>query len=335
MKRFTESENIFMKCYEIITLTKEKEGEAVIYTCTMNTAIDLYVALDELKPDTVNRTHDEDYQPNGKGVNVSIMLKKYGINNVALGFIGGFTGKFINDSLIELGIKTGFIEVDGITRINVFINSDEEYKVVNQGPEISNNELKQLLDKIKSIPSGNTLVVSGSLPKGVPDSVIIDIAKICAQNNVKLVLDTSVSTVKETLPYKPYLLKPNEEEVAAIFQQAHPLSEEELVGCGKELIKMGAQHVIISRGAEGALYFSKDNLLKTNSPKGDVVNTACSGDALLATFLGKKMQEVPLDKALTYAVATGASTAFSKGLSDLSDIETLIKQVEVISYEEE
>lgn len=304
----------------------------MIYTCTMNTAIDLYVAVDELKPDSVNRTHDEDYQPNGKGINVSIMLKRLGIDSVALGFIGGFSGKYIADSLQEFNIQTDLIEVEGITRINVFINANEEYKIVNQGPTIGSNKLNQLISKIQAIPAGSTLVVSGSLPKGVPESIIVDIAKICADNGVSLVLDTSVGTVNETLAYKPYLLKPNEEEVADLFQKAHPLSEVELIECGKKLLERGAKHVIISRGKAGALYFSKDNLLKANSPQGKVVNTACSGDALLATFIGKKMQAYSLEEALAQAVATGASTAFSRGLSDLSDIGELRKQVKITSH---
>lgn len=312
-----------------------KEGEAVIYTCTMNTAIDLYVAVDELKPDKVNRTHDEDYQPNGKGINVSIMLKKLGIDSIALGFIGGFTGQYIDDALQDLDIQTDFIEVEGITRINVFINADEEYKVVNQGPIIDPNKMNQLIGQIKAIPTGSMLVVSGSLPRGVPDSIIVDIAKICADNKVKLVLDTSIKTVNETLAYNPYLLKPNEDEVAYLFGKAHSLSETELIECGESLLEKGAQHVIISRGEDGALYFSKNNALKATSPQGKVINTACSGDSLLAAFIGNNRQGHSLEESLSYAVATGASTAFSKGLSDLSDIQVLRKQVEVTSYKGE
>ncbi|MBD1380533.1 1-phosphofructokinase [Metabacillus arenae] len=301
----------------------------MIYTCTLNTAIDLYVAVKELKPDTVNRTHDEDYQPNGKGVNVSIMLKKLGIDSVSLGFIAGFSGKYIEDSLRDLGIKTDFVKVDGITRINVFINSTEEYKIVNQGPMIQPNEQEQLLAKIKAIPANSILIVSGSLPKGVPESIIIDIAKICEERRVKLVLDTSVSTVIDTLPYKPFLLKPNEEELANLFHKQHPLSESELIKYGMKLLKKGAQHVLVSRGKEGALFLSKKDLLKATSPLGQVVNTACSGDAMLATFIGKQIQKHTLEDALSHAVATGASTAFSKGLSDLTDVPDLLEEVTI------
>lgn len=301
----------------------------LIYTCTMNTAIDLYVALDHLVPNKVNRTRDEDYQPNGKGVNVSIMLKKLGIENTALGFIGGFSGKYIDDSLRDLQITTEFIEVDGITRINVFVNAEEEYKIVNQGPTIKAEEVQHLLQKVQGIKSGDTLVVSGSLPKGVPESVITDIASICAEQQVKLVLDTSVDSVLDTLSYQPFLLKPNDEEIAKWFQKDHPLTEEELLIYGQELLIKGAQNVIISRGEKGALYLTENMQLKANAPKGEVVNTACSGDAMLATFIARQNQSSSMEEALAYAVATGASTAFSKGLSDLEDVSNLREQIDI------
>lgn len=316
-----------MKRYVIIKLTTKKEGVLMIFTCTMNPAIDMYVAVNELKPDSVNRTHDEDYQPNGKGVNVSIMLKKLGIDSVALGFIAGFTGKYIKDSLSDLNIKTDFVSVEGITRVNVFINSTFEYKIVNQGPAIQQNEQEALLVKIKAIPSNSTLIVSGSLPKGVPESIFIDISKICKERGIKLVLDTSAGVVIDTLEYKPYLLKPNEEELAALFHKQHPLSEKELIHYGEKLLKRGAQNVLVSRGKNGALYLSDKNLVKVTSPQGPVINTACAGDSMLGAFIGKQMQNETLEDALIYATAIGASTAFSKGLSDLNDIQNLIKQV--------
>lgn len=306
----------------------------MIYTCTMNTAIDLYVELDALKKDIVNRTHDEDYQPNGKGVNVSTMLHKLGIDNIALGFVGGFSGKYIEDALQEMTIQTDFIEVDGITRINVFVNADEEYKIVNQGPTISSEKQNELINQIKAIPANSTLVVSGSLPKGVSEQIIVDIAKICHTNKVKLVLDTSVRSVKDTLVYEPYLLKPNEEEVAHLFGKQDPLTEDELITCGKALLRQGAKQVIISRGADGAIYFSDDKIVKSSSPKGKVVNTACSGDSLLATFLGKIKQGKTVEDALAFATATGASTAFTKGLSDLLDVPALQKQIKITTLEE-
>ncbi|MBR0607839.1 1-phosphofructokinase [Bacillus safensis] len=301
----------------------------MIYTCTLNPAIDLYIALKEMRANAVNRTEDEDYQPNGKGVNVSIMLKKYGFTSTALGFIAGFSGSYIEQSLKDLSIQTDFISVEGITRINVFINTTEEYKLVNQGPAIEEKALHAFREKIAAIPQGGILIMSGSLPKGVPASIFSEVAAICHQQKVKFILDTSSAAVLETLQYKPYLLKPNEEEIAAFFGKTHPLSEKELIQSGEKLIEMGAEQVLISRGEEGALFITKDAVFKGNAPTGTVVNTACSGDAMLAAFLSKHLEGHSPEECLRYGIATGASTAFSKGLSDLQDIDSLIEQVHI------
>ncbi|MGJ3416631.1 1-phosphofructokinase [Bacillus sp. Je.9.29.b] len=301
----------------------------MIYTCTLNPAIDLYIALKEMRANAVNRTEDEDYQPNGKGVNVSIMLKKYGFTSTALGFIAGFSGSYIEQSLKDLSIQTDFISVEGITRINVFINTTEEYKLVNQGPAIEEKALHAFRQKIAAIPQGGILIMSGSLPKGVPTSIFSEVAAICHQQKVKFILDTSSAAVLETLQYKPYLLKPNEEEIAAFFGKTHPLSEKELIQSGEKLIEMGAEQVLISRGEEGALFITKDAVFKGNAPTGTVVNTACSGDAMLAAFLSKHLEGHSPEECLRYGIATGASTAFSKGLSDLHDIDSLIEQVHI------
>jgi len=307
----------------------------LIYTCTMNPAIDMYVEVDELKANTVNRTNDEDYQANGKGINVSIMLKKFGIDSTALGFIAGFTGKYIKDSLSEINIQSDFVYCDGTTRINVFLNAESEYKIVNQGPYINLPEQEEILSKIKAIPSGSTLIVSGSLPRGVPESIIIDISRICQENDVKFVLDTSANSLLDTLKHEPYLLKPNEEELADLYNEADSLSEQKIIKYGKDLLNKGAQQVIVSRGDEGSIYFSEEHLLKTTAPQGTVVNTACSGDAMLSAFMAKRSQNETIENALSYASAVGASTAFSRGLSDLKDIATLQKEIKVYQIKEE
>ncbi len=187
----------------------------MIYTCTMNTAVDLFVETDELLPDVVNRTKDEDYQPNGKGVNISFMLKRLGLNNTALGFTGGFTGRFIENELLNEKIVTDFVEVEGISRINIFINATREFKIVNKGPLISEGRKQELINKIRQIPSGRFLFVSGSLPRGVPDDMYLSLSEIAAENKLKLILDISSPVLLDCLSYHPYLIKPNEQELAA------------------------------------------------------------------------------------------------------------------------
>lgn len=303
----------------------------IIYTCTLNPAIDLFVDVNELQPFVVNRTNAEDYSANGKTINISFLLKRMGLDNTALGFIAGFTGAFIKEELEKQGISTNFIEVDGITRVNTFIRAkDKEYKVVNKGPGIPRNKVTQLLNKIQDIPSGSFLFVSGSVPKGVDEEVYVEIAKICQKNGLKLILDISSKKLLDCLPYRPYLIKPNEEELAAFFDKEHPLTEDELVSLGEKLLEKGSQSVLISLGDKGSIYLTRDGITKVNTPQGKVVNTTCAGDSLLGSFVGKLVQGAPLEEALAFASATGASTAFTAGLSDLSDVDQLMKQIKVM-----
>lgn len=299
----------------------------MIYTCTLNPAIDLFVATDDLLPNTVNRTSQEDYQANGKGVNVSIILKRLGVDSTALGFIAGFTGKYIEDELHKMGIQTDFIEIDGITRINMFVRTkDDEYKIVNRGPFVEDSYRNEMLKKIESLPDECTLFVSGSVPRGIEDEIYFEIAKIAQAKNIELILDISSKVLLDCLEYQPFLIKPNREELAHIYDKTE-LSDDEVIELGYDLLRKGAQRALISLGSKGAIYIDKSQVVKVNSPKGKVINTACSGDTMLAMFVQKIKTGNTVEQALIYASAAGSSTAFSVGLSDLKDVEELKKQI--------
>lgn len=304
---------------------------AAIYTCTMNLAIDLFIETDALEPDVVNRSIDDDIQANGKGVNVSLILKQLNQSSTALGFSAGFTGAYIDQFLIEKGIQTDFVEVEGMTRINVFTQVNHpksEYKLVNKGPNISKEEVNHLLEQIEKIPSGSYLCISGSLPQGVEPTVFEKIGRVTAQNGVHLIIDTSYRQVLDCLPYQPFLLKPNEDELAEWFGK-EVLTFEECVFYGKKLIEKGARHVLVSLGDAGGLYITEEAVFHGNAPTGKVVNTACAGDTLLGCFIGNYLKGISPEENLTYSLAAASSTAFQKGLTDLSDVEALSQQIHI------
>lgn len=303
----------------------------MIYTCTMNPAIDHFIETDSYNPEIVNRANSSELQPNGKGVNISFILNKLKIQNTALGFIGGFTGDFVESELNREGISSEFINVEGQTRVNVFTNVLEEkteYKLVNKGPEVDNKQVKILLEKINNFQSNDILFVSGSLPRGVDENVFIEISKLAQKIGFKLILDISSDKLLECLPYNPYCIKPNDQELASWFGK-DKLSDSELIHYGKELVNLGAQKVLVSLGSEGCLYFDHKKILHLNAPTGKVVNTACSGDTLLGTFVGKLTQGDTEEEALPTAVAAGSSTAFTTWLTDFSDVEKLKEQINV------
>jgi 1-phosphofructokinase len=305
----------------------------IFYTCTLNPAIDLVVESDDLLPDIVNRTNSEDYQANGKTINISIMLKKMGIDNTALGFIGGFTGQYIESELKRLGISTDFTEIDGITRVNTFVRTKEqEFKIVNKGPAVSREKHEEMLGKISAIPNGSYLFVSGSLPQGLSDEIYVDISRIAARKDLKLILDISSKRLLDCLAYQPYLIKPNREELASFFGR-EALTEEEVLSLGQELIERGAQRVLVSLGEEGSIFLTQKEMLRVNSPAGKVVNTACAGDTLLAAFVGKLFLEGDLKEALRFGSAAGSGTAFSTGLVELEFLPALLEEVRAYEIE--
>ena len=302
-----------------------------IYTCTMNLAIDLFIETEEMHPFMVNRTKEDDIQANGKGVNVSLVLKMLDFPSTALGFSAGFTGKYIEDYLQQKQIQTDFIEVPGMTRINVFTQvnkTGEEYKLVNQGPEIPQAAVHNFLNQIRALQEEDYLCVSGSLPRGLSPKVLIEISRICQEKGIHLIIDSSDQEVMDCLPYRPFLLKPNEEELSSWFGRKMVTDEDYFV-YGQRLVELGAENVLLSLGEKGAILFTKDRVFRGNSPKGKVVNTACAGDTMLGAFLAGYMNRRPLDETLRKSIAAGSSTAFRKGLTDFLDVEELSKQIKI------
>ncbi|RBT21270.1 1-phosphofructokinase [Enterococcus faecium] len=262
-----------------------------IYTCTMNLAIDLFIETEEMHPFMVNRTKEDDIQANGKGVNVSLVLKMLDFPSTAFGFSAGFTGKYIEDYLQQKQIQTEFIEVPGMTRINVFTQvnqTKEEYKLVNQGPEIPQTAVHNFLNQIRALQKEDYLCVSGSLPRGLSPKVLIEISRICQEKGIHLIIDSSDQEVMDCLPYRPFLLKTNEEELSSWFGRKMVTDEDYFV-YGQRLVELGAENVLLSLGEKGAILFTKDRVFRGNSPKGKVVNTACAGDTMLGAFLAGYM----------------------------------------------
>lgn len=304
----------------------------MIYTLTLNPAIDLFVETQHLQKDIVNRTNSYDIQANGKGVNVSLVLKMLGFDNCALGIGGGFTLDYIADYLQNKGIESNFLHVSGITRINVFtrvIEPNEEYKLVNPGPKVDQKTVDQMIDMIKKLKSNDFLIVSGSFAEGVHPSVLIQIAQLSNIQGFNLVIDTSYKEVLEVLSYQPYLLKPDQEELMDWFQVKETPDLEGYQNLCRQLIDRGAKRVLLSLGGQGALYVDFMNTYFGNAPMAKVVNTACSGDTMLGTFIAGLIQSKPLSDNLADCIAAGSSTAFRAGLTDFSDVEELKQQIKV------
>lgn len=311
----------------------------MIYTLTLNPAIDLFIDTDEMKPDTVNRTNSYDIQANGKGVNVSFILHRLDIENTALGVGGGFTNHYIVEELQRNGIPADFVEIPGTTRINVFtrVRSEQrEYKLVNKGPKVDSEYQQTLLQKISALlQQDDYLCISGSFAQGIDPDILTKIAAIVQQNQAKLVIDTSYPEVLDTLKFQPELIKPNEVELASWFGKSKDITQAELVELALVLIKRGAKRVLLSLGAKGALLISEENVLYGNAPTIKVVNTAGSGDTMLGTFLGGLATGVSDEANLKKSIAAGSDTARSSWITDFTNIQELEDEITVSSWEDE
>lgn len=299
----------------------------MIYTVTLNPSIDYIVRLDELKTGITNRTTSEEYYIGGKGINVSWVLAELGIKSTALGFVAGFTGEAIEKGLKNPKITADFISLkSGISRINIKIKAGEETEINCQGPHIDDEELLNLFDKIDNIQSGDTLILAGNIPNTLPDDVYVRIIERLKGKNVQLVIDATKKLLVNSLKYKPFLIKPNRQELSEIFETTVK-TESDAVKYAQELQKMGARNVLVSLGGDGALLVDEyGKLHKEGVVKGKVLNTVGSGDSMVAGFVAGWIEKEDYAYALRLGSACGNATAFLNGLATREKIEELLAQ---------
>ncbi|MGN0499859.1 MAG: 1-phosphofructokinase [Ruminococcus sp.] len=299
----------------------------MIYTVTLNPSIDYIVRLDELKTGITNRTTSEEYYIGGKGINVSSVLAELGIKSTALGFVAGFTGEAIEKGLKNPKITADFITLkSGISRINIKIKAGEETEINCQGPHIDDEELLNLFDKIDNIQSGDTLILAGNIPNTLPDDVYVRIIERLRGKNVQLVIDATKKLLVNSLKYKPFLIKPNRQELSEIFETT-VRTESDVVKYAQELQKMGAKNVLVSLGGDGALLVDEyGKLHKEGVVKGKVLNTVGSGDSMVAGFVAGWIEKEDYAYALKLGSACGNATAFLNGLATREKIEELLAQ---------
>ncbi len=299
----------------------------MIYTVTLNPAIDYVVRCGNFTQGAVNRSQSEDIFIGGKGINVSLVLAQLGVKSCALGFTAGFTGEAIENGLCGAGIVTDFIRAaNGFSRINVKLKAGEETEINGQGPEISAGELNALFDKLSGLQSGDTLVLAGSVPKSLPDDIYQQIMARLSGKGIRIVADASGRLLTNLLQYRPYLIKPNHIELAELFG-GKPLSDDEIVECCLKLQRQGAVNVLVSMAERGCILVTEDGkVLRQRACTGAVKNSVGAGDSMVAGFIAGL--EKGYEHALRLGTACGAATAFSDGLGRKEDIERLLVQLQ-------
>ena len=306
----------------------------MIYTVTLNPALDYVLYPDTLKTGSINNSTKEAVFCGGKGINVSVMLKNLGVPSAALGFIAGFTGDEIEKRVKEKGIYTDFIRLKtGMSRINVKLRTDTETDINSNGPAIPEEALKELYNKLDRLKSDDILVLAGSIHKGLPSDTYEKLLRITAKNNVRAVVDARGEVLTNTLKYKPFLIKPNFEELCEIFSVSS-LSIKQAIGFAEELRKSGALNVMVSLGGKGAFLIDEYGEKHfCSAPSGKAVNTVGAWDSAVAGFIAAAAENKGYGYALKSAVCAGSATAFSEGLGSYELVKGLENGVQSVTEE--
>lgn len=294
----------------------------MVYTVTLNPALDYVMKLKALRTDDINRTDGEEIYYGGKGINVSVILTQLGIPNTALGFLGGFTGKKLEEMLKNDNVSCDFNHLkNGDTRINVKIKANKEIDLNACGPEITKEDMQSFLRKLDGIKSGDYLILAGSIPNTLPDDIYEQILERVGDRNINCVVDATGDLLKNVLKYKPFLIKPNHHELGDLFS-VQIKSDDDIVKYSKKLQEMGAKNVLVSMAKDGAMLTDENgNVHKIGNAKGKLINSVGCGDSMVAGFTAGYIKTADYSYALRLGSACGNATAFSEKLATREEIE--------------
>ena len=301
----------------------------MIYTITFNPAVDLVIQVPNCQLGTLNRSKGEEYVAGGKGINMSIVLKRLGIDNIATGFLGGFSGKYIEEYLENEGILPRFISVEGTTRINVKVKGEVETEINAAGPAVNAEKFQQLMNYFEDVLKEDIVFLAGNAAPGLDETSYVEIVKLCYTRGAKLVLDTTKDFLLSCLPYHPFIIKPNQHELEELFG-IKIQTKEELIAYALKLQEKGARNVLISCGGDGAfLITEKGQVFASNVPTGTLINSVGAGDSMLAGFMAKFIETSDYKESLKQGAAAGSATAFSIGIATNMLINELLSKIEI------
>ncbi|WP_262122364.1 1-phosphofructokinase [Anaerococcus sp. Marseille-Q5996] len=299
----------------------------MIYTLTLNPSIDYIMKLDEFKDGATNRSYEEKKYPGDKGIIVSKLLKNLGEDPINLGFVGGFTGDYIVKSLENIGVKEEFTKIEGQSRINVKLKYDTETEINAGGPDIKEDEMVDFFEKLQKLNDNDTLIISGSIPKSLSKDFY---KRVLDTKKIEFTVDIAGEELLDYLSYNPLLVKPNIDELEAIFHTK--IDDRNILKYAKKLQTLGAQNVIISLGKDGSIFISDELNLKANSIESNLINSVGAGDSMVAGFIYGIKNGLSKKDAYKLAVACGTATAFSEDIASKEYVYEILEKVEVKDY---
>ena len=300
----------------------------MIYTMTLNPALDYVMHPLTLDMGFTNRSSSEELHCGGNGINISTLLNELDTPSIAMGIAAGFTGDYLLRSLQEKGIASNFVFLDrGYTRINVKLNGIVMTMVNGMGPKIPEKKVDELLERMDVVTAGDTLVLTGSIPNTLPEDMYSQIMKRLGGRGIQFVVDAPGQLLMEALEMHPFLIKPNNHELGEIVGKVLT-SDAEIVAAARTLQEKGARNVLVSMAGNGALLLDEQGQVhRIGCPKGKVVNSVGAGDSMVAGFVAGYLQSGSYAQALRLGTACGSATAFSLGLATKEKIDELLAQL--------
>ncbi|PKM95002.1 MAG: 1-phosphofructokinase [Firmicutes bacterium HGW-Firmicutes-1] len=309
----------------------------MIYTITLNPAIDKRIILNNFKIDGVNRFNDEREDAGGKGINVSKMIHNLGGNSTALGVVAGASGHFIKDQLDKMGILHSFIEGEGNTRTNLKIVDPvhQTYTDINEEGKPISDELLEQMEKhlFEIIQKGDILVLAGSVPNNVSKDIYGKWIKTAKENDIKVLLDAEGELLKQGILAGPYLIKPNIHELEGLLNKKIE-TQSEVIECGKKLLDHDIKVVVISRGSEGCILISEDKVLHIPGLVVDVKSTVGAGDSMVGALAYALELDYSLEEAIALGVASSTATIQEEG-SIMGSLENIIKMKSIVEVHQQ
>ncbi|MBQ9609481.1 MAG: 1-phosphofructokinase [Lachnospiraceae bacterium] len=300
----------------------------MIYTVTFNPSLDYFVTVNDFQVGIANKTTSELILPGGKGLNVSVVLKNLGIDNTAVFFKAGFIGDEIEKRIKDIGITTECIPVRcGSSRINLKLRSIDGTEINGMGPDITADNIEELMIRLDKTEAGDTLVRAGSIPDSVPDTIYSDIMSRLERKGVRIIVDATGSLLVNVLKYKPFLIKPNNFELGDIFG-VELRTRESVLPYAKRLQEMGARNVIVSLAGEGGVLIDeKGNTYMSEAPKGKLVNSVGAGDSMVAGFIAGYLEKQDMEYAFKMGLSAGSASAFSEFLATKEEVEKIYRSL--------
>lgn len=281
----------------------------MILTVSLNPAVDRTYYTQGLTPGHVNRLRDKVDLAGGKAINATKVLKQFGADVIATGFIGGQAGAFLENALDDLGVETDFLHIRQETRTNMNIIGEDGYvtELLEPGPRIAPFEKDQFLQAFSGLAKkAEYICMSGSLTEGLPEDYYASLIEVSRRMGAKVFLDTSGEALKRGIDAKPYLIKPNRRELE--YVAGHRLrTESEVITSAYEFVKRGVERVVVSMGEKGLLQISKHKVIKAVPPRMKVVNTVGCGDCVVAALILSLWQGFGDEDAMRFAAGLSAA----------------------------